>query len=237
MQGYFDKIRGSALKAVQQATQQVSIISSNTINSLRAANIQAKDNQSKQTPSTLNIPSHVKSPEDRLVYHFQSACEIMDEIGEIDEQSLNEVNRLLYSSKAKDHLKAMVTLLKDESEESYSCVSDITEPDTASLPCITTLLQTHVLHALCNRACRDLPRGSLPLILGTIASMLRGIRYPLLPHQTVHKPIAHLVTVAWRYEAFHGDYGRSSDSRADNASYRRRIGRRHLLYSFKVTAF
>jgi hypothetical protein len=224
MQGYFDKIKGSALKAVQQATQQVSIISSNTINTIRAASTQNKDGNLKQTHPTLNIPSHITSPEDKLVYHFTSACEIMDQIGEIDDQTVSEVNRLLYSSKAKDHLKAMTALLKEESEQSYSCISELSEPDVSTLPCITTLLQTHVLHALCNRACRDLPKGSLPLILSTIASMLRNVRYPLLPHQTVHKPIAHLVTVAWRFEAFHGDYSRSTESKADAASYRRRIG-------------
>lgn len=78
--------------------------------------------------------------------------------------------------------------------------------------------------SLGNRACRDLPRGSLPMILGIIASLLRCVRYPLLPHQTVHRPIAHLITVAWRYEVFH-NHGLSSQSKAEFISYRKRIGK------------
>ena len=107
------------------------------------------------------------------------------------------------------------------------------DPEIVELPCLDTFLQTHVLQALCNRATRDLPRGTLPLMLGTVAALLRSVKYPLLSHQTIHKPVAHLISVAARYEALFVAAGSalprnssltSERSSLDLATYKKRIG-------------
>lgn len=100
--------------------------------------------------SALLVPSTLATPEERLVFHFQSACEIMDTIGEtLDEPQSADADRKLYASKGKEHLKAMVILLRDESDKWYARYSNSPDPEISELPCLTTLLQTHVLHALC----------------------------------------------------------------------------------------
>lgn len=65
-------------------------------------------------------------------------------------------------------------------------------------PCIDSFLAKHMMRELCSRAMKDHPRGTMAVILATAASLLRYIRYPLLPHQSVHVPLAQLITHAMR---------------------------------------
>lgn len=214
MQNYFTKIKGSALKAAQQGLNLIN----QTIHN-NASNVTTDVSISKRH-------NHHNKPDEELVIYFQEVCEIIDTIAESEHPYSIEADRLLYSSKAKDNLQLIVSLLQQESDRWYIKYSHSPDPEMTDLPCLDTFIQTHVLHTLCNRASRDLPRGTLPLILGIISSLLRSVRYPLLPHQTVHKPIAHLISIAWRFEAFHGEVNRSSSqSPNDIANYRKRIGK------------
>ena len=134
--------------------------------------------------SELKLPSSVtpaKKPHEELVELFCSVCQIMDEMGGEDDADSAEADAALYDSKARGNLKGMITILQIESDTWFGQYSEKPDPDVADLPCLNSFLETNVMHELSNRAVRDLPRGCLPLILGTTASLLRSVRYPLLP--------------------------------------------------------
>eukprot|EP01034_Spumella_vulgaris_P028702 gene28702-35604_t len=81
-----------------------------------------------------------------------------------------------------------------------------TDPDIVStMPCIDIFLSSHFISELINRALLDRPRGCLPLILTILAFLLKSIKYPLLPHQTVYKSISKIISNAMRYDAIHNN--------------------------------
>ena len=138
-------------------------------------------------------------PQEELVVLFKECCAIIDDLADTDDHESSESDRMLYESKVRPNLKAMINLLQGESERWLAQYSESPDPEINELPCIDIFLRLHMMQELCVRAVRDMPRGCLPLIMGSTALMLRLVRYPLLPHQTVHKPIANLVSVASRY--------------------------------------
>ena len=76
----------------------------------------------------------------------------------------------------------------------------------------------------CSHANRDVPRGTMSLILVLVASLLGSIRYPLLPHQSVHVPLSQLISNATRVY-------NSTPAHHDNElflSYKRKIGDMHI---------
>ena len=52
------------------------------------------------------------------------------------------------------------------------------------------------------RAIKDAPVGVLPLVLHSLCRVLQA-DYPFLPHQTIHKPLANLITFGARYDTLH----------------------------------
>ena len=69
------------------------------------------------------------------------------------------------------------------------------------------------------------------MVLTMLTALLRSIPYPLLPHMTVHKPIANLISVAVRYDAMHmsttaGVVGKEAETfnKAEYTAYKKRIG-------------
>lgn len=171
-----------------------------------------------------------KKAQDELLDLFFEACQIMDEGAQRDDADSSEADRLLYNSNVKSNLKRVTQLLQTESDAWLSKYSQRPDPEISEMPCLDTFLQTQVLQELVNRAVRDLPRGCLPLILGQIAILLRNVKYPLLPHQTVHKPIARLISVASRFDALNTSNSSASlTSRQELASYKKRIGECKIL--------
>ena len=119
----------------------------------------------------------------------------------------------------------MVRLLHEEDEiwARQSIDSSVVGVDmndnSGDHPCLESFLQFHVMQELCNRALKDRPRGCITLVLGTATAILRNVRYPLLPHQTVHVPLGQLISFATRYDSLCND-----KASGINASYKKRIG-------------
>jgi hypothetical protein len=66
-----------------------------------------------------------------------------------------------------------------------------------------------------------------PLVLFILSLLQQSVSYPLLPHLTVHKPLANLFSVAVRYDAIHmyTDAAHTEQevfNKAEYAHYRRR---------------
>lgn len=68
-------------------------------------------------------------------------------------------------------------------------------------------------------------RGSLPFVLAFATSVLRVLRYPLLPHQTVHTSLCQLIvnasTISSKYSAIAKGKGQST---AEIVGYVKKIG-------------
>jgi len=133
---------------------------------------------------------------------------------------LVEGDKALQGSKVRDHINEMIKLLREEDERwSYKLIENNEEMDNISeLPCIEAYLHYRVMPELCNRALKDRPRGCLPIILSTASSILKKVRYPLLPHQTVHVPLGQLISFATRYDGLH------ASDKPGMLGYKKRIG-------------
>ena len=114
----------------------------------------------------------------------------------------------------------MVRLLHEEDErwtqKSLDAVES-TDEDESGDGCLEAFLQFHVMQELCSRALKDKPRGCMTIIIGTATSILRNVRYPLLPHQTVHVPLGQLISVATRFDSL-------CSGKPGTANYKKRIG-------------
>ena len=109
-----------------------------------------------------------------------------------------ELEHLFHESKARDYIKEMLKLLQADDARwvrSHSVSSDL---EASAYPCLDSFLTKHMMRELCSRAMKDYPRGTMSVILATAASLMRYVRYPLLPHQSVHVPLAQLITHAMR---------------------------------------
>jgi hypothetical protein len=121
----------------------------------------------------------------------------------------------------------MILLLQSESDKWYlNYTGNEDELDIAVMPCFDVFLHHHMMLELCRRAIRDLPKGCLPLILGATATLIQNVKYPLLPHQTVHKPIARLISEVSRFDALHYTGANISISKKQEMiNYKKRIGK------------
>ncbi len=109
-----------------------------------------------------------------------------------------DAERLFHDSKAREHIKEILKLLQADDARwvhSHSQSSDAESVEKA-YPCIDIFLSHHMMRELCTRALKDSPRGCMSVILAASAGILRYIRYPLLPHQSVHVPLAQLISHA-----------------------------------------
>lgn len=107
------------------------------------------------------------------------------------------MERAFTDSKAREHIKEMIKLLQADDArwvQSHSLRGDM----DVSYPCLGLFLDRHMMRELCTRAMKDCPRGTMAVVLATAASLVRYIRFPLLPHQSVHVPLAQLITHAMR---------------------------------------
>ena len=115
-------------------------------------------------------------------------------------------------------MRAMIKLLHEEDERWARKLFDHPESENISdLPCIEAFLQHYVMQELCNRALKDKPRGCMPIVLTAVATILKCVRYPLLPHQTVHVPLVQLISCATRYDSL-------NSGKPGLINYKKRIG-------------
>jgi hypothetical protein len=86
------------------------------------------------------------------------------------------------------NLKLMIALLQAESDNWLSKYAECPDPQTSDLPCLDAFLRLHMmqvhfqnvhvdfshlrLQELCTRAMRDMPRGCLPLIIGSTGQII-----------------------------------------------------------------
>lgn len=152
-------------------------------------------------------------PRDVLTSLIHSVCGVIDQHAISDDAETQEGDRVLYESNAREYLRKIIDLLVDDGDRwaqakqpqfSATLLNDASEhADEAidtSTPCIDAFLQSNAMHEFCRRAGRDLPRGTLPMILAFISSLLKLSRYPLLPHTSIHKPMTKLIALAKRYD-------------------------------------
>ncbi len=99
--------------------------------------------------------------------------------------------------------------------------------EESDIPCIDHFIQSNMIQTLCNHVQTDIPRGIMPLMLKALTLLFKSVPYPLLPHQSIHRPIAKLISTAARYDAFIGVYGehnKTSTEKEQYDNYRKRIG-------------
>jgi hypothetical protein len=222
---YFSKVTGSALSLAKQSIQAISII--------------AGDDSNMAEPAR-------ESPHQLLESNFRAACELMEALACMPDSKTLEGDRRLQQSKVKNFLKEVVAILEEESNKwNKRSVSPLDGDGSPGTPCMDVFLQSRMVQELCNRAVLDSPRGCLPLVLTTLSLLLRSVSYPLLPHMTVHKPIANLISVAVRYDAMHmytnaanaaaeghqasGSSDVDAFNRLEYSNYKRRIGTNMLV--------
>ena len=101
---------------------------------------------------------------------------------------------VLRNSNIKENLEQLVTILRDEEQEDTGPGSPRTS-NGAVRPCLSYMLEHHLIEILCAMALADQPRGMMALVLQVIKLMLHHIHQPLIPHERVHRPINHLIHV------------------------------------------
>lgn len=199
---YFQKLSGSAIKAAKEFNKMIAAA----------------------TDSYLTPTSARKRPEQDFYENFRAACDIIDELASLERAGTAEADAMLFESKVKSHFKVMSLLLESESDRWMMEINSGIDTEVSEMPCFDTFLQYQMMAEICRRGIRDLPRGCLPLTLGTLASWIRTVKYPLLPHLSVHKHLARLISVACRFDALH--LAESDSSAADQqelTAYKRRV--------------
>jgi hypothetical protein len=200
---YFQKISDTAIKAAKQGIQIISSAAEAALSS--------------------NLPK--RKPDEEFHHCFLSVCNIIDELGKLPDADSPEVDNLLFESKVKYHLRVMLMLMEEESDRWFQEMNSSQHSELSPMPCFDAFLHHRVILELCDRAIRDLPRGCLPLILGTLASWIRAVKYPLLPHHTVHKPIARLISTASRFDSRHySSTNAAPEIKQDLMNYKKRVG-------------
>jgi hypothetical protein len=119
----------------------------------------------RQTPVV-----EIKTPVEELLFSFRECCRLIDHFASLDNADSLEADRSLHESKVRDHVKKVISILQEESlwwmsnkvDEINSSARPDEEATLARLPCIATLLKRRMIHELCTRAQRDLPRGCMP---------------------------------------------------------------------------
>jgi hypothetical protein len=224
---YLSKVTGSALSLAKQSIQVISTSMANT-NDLRA-------NEVVQTAGTEN-------PQMRVVHLFKEICRLIESIARAPDFESFEADQRLQKSAVRSHIKEIIFILAKEARATnQQAAAAFVDPSAglAFMPCMDVFLQHRMVQELCNRAILDAPRGCLPLILTAMATLLHSVPYPLLPHMSVHKPLANLVSVAVRYDAMHmynssnnnngaglGKNGSMQlEQQQEYADYKRRVGK------------
>jgi len=149
-------------------------------------------------------------PRDVLLSLVHSVCGVIDQHAHSDEADSLEGDRVLYESNAREYLRKLIDMLVvDSNRWASACSSSSSSSSSSAVDSslslsptpIDVFLQSNAMHEFCRRAGRDLPRGTLPMVLAFVSSLLKQARYPFLPHMAVYKPLTKLIALACRYDA------------------------------------
>ena len=146
-----------------------------------------------------------RRPGEELLNSFKDFCAEIDTLAEADDMESTDGGGVVIDTNVFEQLSVIIDLLRRESREWSLSGGDpsgpLVEYDAAKLQCLEVFVENHMMHEICMRAIRDIPRGCMPIVLNATALLLQSVRYPLLVHQTIHKPIANLVSIAARFDA------------------------------------
>lgn len=151
-------------------------------------------------PSSSSSSSGIrKRPVDDFVLRFNCICKILDGLAKAE--STVDTEKSLHQSKIHEHIKEVLRHL--HAEDRMWCDKEIKsnggtmKPELAEEvtdhPCFDVFIESRYMDEICRRARQDRPRGSLPIVLVMTTTILRNIRFPLLPHETVHKSLRRLI--------------------------------------------
>lgn len=205
---YFRKVKESATKIAKQGVQ--------ILSTTKTSIISREDSEVAKSIS----------PIDELNKLFKDIMNFLDNLSLSPEADSWEADIKLHNSNIRDNLKRIILLLKYDCEKWISHQRNPNQDMEDSLtPCIDLFLQLNIIQSLASRAMKDYPKGLLPLVLTTFSTLLRVVPFPLIPHHSVHKPIAKLITVASRYDVILGGNRRQTIVEQEKfISYKRRVG-------------
>ena len=176
---------------------------------------------------------HTKlTPKEELIQLFEDFCSIVDRLAKLPNSDTLDADVRLNQSPVRTILKKIIYLLQQESQRWIDHQRYHTQRlhsnrkqhfEELEIPCLEYVLQSSMISEIINRALTDTPRGLMPLVLTAISHLLRSVEYPLLPHQTVYKTVAKLISFASRYEFIISEVLSKDDFHY--GGYRRRIGK------------
>ena len=207
---FFSKVKSIASKGMKVLSE---------VKSAAVEYATAPSSSSSVTQSTL-------PPYKEIIQLAQQILDIIGNLSQSDPYSI-ETDKRLQDSKIRMYVSRIIYLLQVESSnESLSAHNDDNEP---SSPCIDIFVSSNFIAALITRGLVDKPRGCLPLVLMVVADILRSVSYPLLPLQSIYKPVSKLISNAMRYDAVHNNANLICSggvyNKIEYSAYKRRIGR------------
>lgn len=226
MSSYFNKISSVVSSAASSAAKQ----SASILSSISTVAANTSSSSSTHGSASVAIP-----PKTELNNLFTEFCNIVDQLASLPNAESIDADIKLNQSSARPILKRMIYLLRQESDywidhqkfHVQQVQSSKKHIEEIEIPCLEHLLQANIIQGIVNRALTDTPRGLMPLSLTAISHLLRTVEYPLLPHQSVYKSVAKLISFASRYELIISEIVSKEDERY--VSYRRRIGNQRIL--------
>lgn len=164
---------------------------------------------------------------------FKTICEIIDKFAEQPGSQTSEGERKLNESKVRSYLRFLFIWLRKDGEnwlQSSSVEhSDVLEDfdDIAPTLLIDLFVQHHMTKEFCKRAMEDNPRGCLPMIMNFLTQIVCFVKFPMLPQQTFHKPLAQLIAHAARFDAIFSPVGVGKN--CTSAQYQEYLGYRRRV--------
>jgi len=213
MSSYFSKLKGAVSSVAKQGATILTGISNVA---------------TSPTPSSSETSISGKN---ELIQLYDQFCSIVDRLANLPNAESIDIDLKLTESNARPILRRIIKLLQIESElwiehqrlHIQQLQSSKKHIEDIEIPCLEYVLQSNMIQGFVNHALTDTPRGLMPLVLTGISHMLRSIEYPLLPHQSVYKSVAKLISFASRYEFVITAI--SAKDEEQYLSYRRRIGK------------
>jgi hypothetical protein len=197
MQNYFSKLKTSATELANKILTESRTPTSSTISTDR--------------------PSANKA---ELLRLFRAICDVFDAISKssVDAHSV-EAERKLNQSKVREYFGSIILILKIDREHDHRLSrmarEDRSLDDAKRGVCIDAFVQNMMVQELCNRAIFDSPRGTMPIVLNTLANLIRTVDYPFLPLASIYKPIGKLISVTARFDAIYSVTSSNEDFDSD----------------------
>jgi hypothetical protein len=206
---FISKIKGAVSNVAKQGVQIISEISKDLM-----------------APDSIPSFSNANAKQD-LIILYKDLISFIDELANDPDAERIESSMKLSQSPVREILKRIIYLLQVESKQwmdlQRKSILSFKKMEDIEIPCIEYVLQENVIQSIILRCVSDTPRGLLPLILSALSYLFHHVEYPLLPHQSVYKSVAKLISFATRYDAMMIDQIYSD--RDSYLSYKRRISK------------